>query len=384
MNCIERITRWRDRKPDHLAVWDFHTGSLTFGITPLPSIDTPYWETATIAKSVISEAARSVWYETATISGSETVTFFTSSLDTSGSFAGYAQSFHTTESATGSVASETNITGRLKIVPADFTGYASDLETISTAKLGTMTVEATFLSYAFGATHTVEAYDDLSLSFWGIDQSSSVVTGTDARLEINGGGEIASPYIAGHTVWFAGSDFGASDHSVVRLGGSYGSAIDNSVPHTTYIHPRIADVVSFTDWTSTPIDHRFVGPNNFEVLTTAASSRLTVQNIAVNLVSSDNSSHATTYAGAGYSYPIQSGSLAGDVESFGGYFDGTTTISPDDSAEWHLRATSYGSSGTQSATLAVSESSVLSAPDGGWVYLQPDYFITANRAGLLF
>jgi acyl-coenzyme A synthetase/AMP-(fatty) acid ligase/4-hydroxybenzoate polyprenyltransferase len=31
MNCIERITRWRDRKPDHLAVWDFHTGSLTFG-----------------------------------------------------------------------------------------------------------------------------------------------------------------------------------------------------------------------------------------------------------------------------------------------------------------------------------------------------------------
>ncbi|MBM4253918.1 MAG: AMP-binding protein [Deltaproteobacteria bacterium] len=30
MNCIERITRWRERKPAQLAVWDYHHGSITF------------------------------------------------------------------------------------------------------------------------------------------------------------------------------------------------------------------------------------------------------------------------------------------------------------------------------------------------------------------
>jgi hypothetical protein len=367
------------------------TGSLTFGITPLPSIDTPYWETATIAKSVISEAARSVWYETATISGSETVTFFTSSLETSGSFAGYVTSFHTTESATGSVASETNITGRLKIVPADFTGYASDLETISTAKLGTMTVESTFVSYAFGATQTVEAGDDLTLSFWGIDQSSSVVTGTTAGLENNGGAQVDGPYIFPRAIWVYDTAFGASDHSVVRLGASYGTAIDNAIPHVSLIHPRIGDVVSFSDFTyGAATEYRFTDDSNMEFLTIDSNSQFTSQSAQINLVSTKNSSHGRTYASLGYFqigepiFPLGL-NFAGTITAVLGDDDGPNqNIAETSALDWHLRASSYASSSTKSSTIAVSKSSVLSAPDGGWVYLQPDYFITAHRSGLLF
>ena len=360
------------------------TGSLTFGASPLPSINRGYWEATTRAASLVSEAGKTAWYETTTSSGTDTTTTFASSIETTGSVNGYTLSYHSEQTASGGIASVTNVSGILRIVPDGFTGYSSDLETTESASFGTITVEATFTSYNFAETQSIEAYESETFSYWGIGQTSQTITATTAILAPNGGAQIAGPWLVPLTAWVAGSDYGASDHAVVRLGSSYGSTIDNATPHTSSIHPRIADVVSFTDWTSTPIDHRFVGPTNFEVLTADASSRFTVQNIAVNLISSYSSSHATTYAGAGYSYPIQSGSLGGDVESFGGYFVGSVTTSAEEySAGWHLRVTSYESSGTGSTTLAVSESSVLSAPESGWVYLQPDYFITANKSGLL-